>query len=94
MDRSPADRTTAVLDVRGMLRASENHVVEAALARRPGVAHVEANPVAQTANVTYDPSVTSLVELRRWVQDCGFHCAGQSVPNHICRYLLLLAFWA
>jgi Cu2+-exporting ATPase len=77
-------RSTAILDVHPMLRASEKAVVEAVLGRRPGVERVEANPVAQTATVTYDPAKTSLAELRRWIQECGLHCAGQSVPEHIC----------
>ena len=42
---------------------------------------VEANPVSQTATVTYDPAETSLEDLRDWVEDCGYHCAGQSVPS-------------
>jgi Cu2+-exporting ATPase len=71
-----------------MLRASEKAVVESALGRRPGVEEVEANPVAQTATVVYDPSVTSVEKLRRWIADCGFHCAGQSVPDHICDPLM------
>jgi Cu2+-exporting ATPase len=85
----PAERSsTAVLDVRGMLRASEKQVVEAVLRRRPGVERVEANPVAQSATVTYDTSVTSVADLRRWVEECGFHCAGQSVPSHVCDPML------
>ncbi|HEX6676600.1 MAG TPA: heavy metal translocating P-type ATPase [Actinomycetes bacterium] len=79
---------TVVLDVRGMLRASEKGVVEAVLARRPGVERVEANPVAQTATVAYHPEQTSVVELRRWVEECGYHCAGQSVPSHVCDPLM------
>jgi P-type Cu2+ transporter len=82
------ERSTAILDVHPMLRASEKAVVEAVLGRRPGVERVEANPVAQTATVTYDPAKTSLAELRRWVEECGLHCAGQSVPEHICDPLL------
>jgi P-type Cu2+ transporter len=83
-----AKRVTAVLDVHPMRRGSEKAVVEAVLGRRPGVERVEANPVAQTATVTYDAARTSLAELRRWVQECGLHCAGQSVPEHICDPLL------
>src|SRR6266511_1033835 len=81
-------RTIAVLDVHPMLRGSEKAVVEAVLGRRPGVERVEANPVSQTATVTYDTTKTSLADLRRWVQECGLHCAGQSVPEHICDPLL------
>jgi Cu2+-exporting ATPase len=84
MERAPKERSTAVLDVRGLNWASEKNIVEAVLGRRPGVLHVEANPVAQTATVTYDQRATSLADLRRWVTDCGYHCAGQSVPAHIC----------
>jgi Cu2+-exporting ATPase len=78
------DEATAVLEAEGMLRASEKAVVETVIRRRAGVKDVEANPVSQTATVTYDPGVTSVEELRRWVIDCGYHCAGQSVPEHIC----------
>jgi hypothetical protein len=41
---------------------------------------VEADPVAQTATVVFDPARISLAELRRWVEECGYHGAGQSVP--------------
>ena len=77
-------RVTAVLHVGGLNWASEREVVERFLGRRPGVLSVEANPVGQTATVTYDTATTSLAELRRWIEDCGFHCAGQSVPTHVC----------
>jgi Cu2+-exporting ATPase len=48
------------------------------------VLEVEVNPVAQTATVVFDPARISLAELRTWVTECGYHCAGQSVPSHIC----------
>jgi Cu2+-exporting ATPase len=83
-DRSPGKTATTVLHVGGLGWASEKAVVERVLSRRPGVQMVEANPVAQTATVTFDTSQTSVAELRRWVQECGFHCAGQSVPTHVC----------
>jgi P-type Cu2+ transporter len=75
--------TTVVLEASGMLRASEKSVVEAAIGRRPGVREVEANPVSQTATVTYDPRETSIDELRDWIEECGYHCAGESVPEQI-----------
>ena len=73
-----------VLDVRGVQWASEKARVETILRRRPGVLSVEANPVAQSATVTLDPTQTSVEALRDWIRDCGYHCAGQSVPNHVC----------
>ncbi|MDX8034851.1 heavy metal translocating P-type ATPase [Lentzea sp. BCCO 10_0856] len=76
--------STAVLDVSGLRWASEQNVVNAKLGRQPGVLDVSVNPTAQTATVVFDPSHTSVATLRQWVIDCGYHCAGQSVPHHIC----------
>ncbi|WP_010696458.1 heavy metal translocating P-type ATPase [Saccharopolyspora spinosa] len=78
------ESSTAVLDVRGLLWASEQNVIAARLGRQHGVRSIEVNPVAQTATVVFDPSRTNVGDLRRWVRDCGYHCAGQSVPHHIC----------
>jgi P-type Cu2+ transporter len=75
---------TTTLHVGGLNYASEKAVVERVLGGRPGVLSVEANPVAQTATVVYDPEATSVGQLRAWVRDCGYHCAGQSVPGHVC----------
>ena len=61
------------LHVGGLQYASEKAVVEQVLGRRPGVLEVEANPVAQTATVTFDPTETSVADLRRWVEECGYH---------------------
>ena len=80
---SPAPETI-VLHVGGLQYATEKAVVDQVLGRRPGVLAVDTNPVAQTATVTFDPSQTSIEDLRRWVEECGKHCAGQSVPGHIC----------
>ncbi|MDP3891057.1 cation-translocating P-type ATPase [Nocardioides sp.] len=79
---------TAVLEVSGVQWATSKNVAEAVLSRQPGVLTVDANPVAQTATVTYDPKRTSISELRDWVRECGFHCAGQSVPSHVCDPML------
>ena len=68
----------------GVHWASSKSIAESVLSRRPGVLAVEANSVAQTATVTYDSASTSVAELRDWIRDCGFHCAGQSVPRHVC----------
>ena len=75
---------TVVLDLRGLQWASQQAAASAVLGRRAGVVDVAVNPVAQSATVVYDPSVTSVAELRAWVQECGYHCAGQLVPNHVC----------
>lgn len=75
---------TVVVELDGLHRATETKAVEAALGRRPGVVAVEANAVGQTATVSYDPTATTVEELAGWVRDCGYHCAGESVPDHLC----------
>ncbi|WP_454850127.1 heavy metal translocating P-type ATPase [Promicromonospora soli] len=83
-DQTMAGHSTAVLDLRGLHWASQQNVASSVLRRRPGVVEATVNPVAQTATVVFDPAVTSVRDLRGWVVDCGYHCAGQSVPAHLC----------
>jgi P-type Cu2+ transporter len=79
-----AQRESVVLHVGGLQYASEKAVVERRLGAQPGVLAVDANPVAQTATVAYDPAQTNVATLKRWVDECGYHCAGRSVPGHLC----------
>jgi Cu2+-exporting ATPase len=85
-DGRPATARAAevVLHVGGLLDVMDGRGVERRLTARPGVLHVEANALNQTATVHYDPATTSLPELELFVQECGFHCAGRSVPGHVC----------
>jgi len=64
--------------------ATSAAVVETTLRRRRGVLEVVASAVSQTATVTYDPDSTNVAELSGWVRDCGYHCSGASVPEHVC----------
>jgi P-type Cu2+ transporter len=80
---APTSETT-VLHIGGLHYASERSVVERALGNRSGVLAVEANPVVQTATVTFDSAHTSVADLQAWVEECGYHCAGLSVPGHVC----------
>src|SRR5262249_55626132 len=75
---------TTVLQVGGLSWAREKAGGERGVGRRPGVRLGEGNPGSQTATVTFDTAQTSVAELRRWVEECGYHCAGQSVPSHLC----------
>jgi len=75
---------TTVLHVGGLNWASEKAVVEGVLSREPGVGLVEANPVAQTATVTFDTVQASLADLRSCVEACDYHSVGQSVPSYVC----------
>ncbi|MGB8021948.1 MAG: heavy metal translocating P-type ATPase, partial [Candidatus Nanopelagicales bacterium] len=75
---------TVTLQVAGLLWASSDSVIDSVLSRRPGVLEVHANAHSGTATVTFDPSLTTLGQLAGWVRDCGFHCEGISVPDHVC----------
>ncbi|MBB1512070.1 heavy metal translocating P-type ATPase [Tessaracoccus sp. MC1627] len=75
---------TTVLEAGGLHWATSESVIEKTLLGVPGVLAVEASAVSQTATVTYDPNQTSVAQLVGWVNDCGYHCTGQSVPGHIC----------
>src|SRR5712691_3834627 len=82
--QSAGSERSVVLEVDGLQWATEKNVVDAVLGRRPGVVAVEANPAAQTATVTFDPARTTIGDLAGWVRDCGYHCRGASVPDHVC----------
>jgi Cu2+-exporting ATPase len=84
MTTTTPELRTEVLDLGGLRYASQKATVEAALGRRPGVEQVDANPATLTATVTFDTSAVTLEDLQAWIRDCGFHCAGYSVPGHIC----------
>jgi hypothetical protein len=45
---------------------------------------VSVNPVSGWTTVAYDPGKTSLSTIRAAIEDCGFHCAGEAVPKHLC----------
>jgi len=75
---------TTVLHVGGLQWATSARGIEHTLTARAGVLAVEANSLSQTATVTFDPTRTSLDELEGWIRDCGYHCAGESLPSHVC----------
>lgn len=78
----------AVLEIGGVNWASSAPLAEKVLLARPGVVSASVNAVAQTATVTFDEDETSVADLAAWVRECGYHCAGQSVPEHLCDPLL------
>jgi copper chaperone CopZ len=68
----------------GLQWATSKAAVESVLGWQEGVASVEANAVAQTATVAFDPRRTSVAAIAGWIRDCGYHCRGLSVPEHLC----------
>ena len=85
---TPEHTATAVLEVSGVRWASQKATAEAVLSRRPGVQSVDVHPVSQTATLAYDPTLTTVAELSAWIRECGYHCSGRSVPDHLCDPML------
>src|SRR5664280_2030935 len=81
---TPTPTRMTVLHVGGLQWATSARSVEHTLTARPGVIDVEANALSQTATVIFDPTRTSLDDLQTWIRECGYHCAGESVPTHLC----------
>lgn len=77
-------RDSTVLSVEGMQFASEQHRVTSHVGHLDGVTDVEMNPVSQSATITFDPDVTSAELLAAAVTECGYHCAGRPMPEHLC----------
>jgi Cu2+-exporting ATPase len=79
-----AEMREAILQVGGLLDVMDGRGIERRLSSRSGVLHVSANALNQTATVHYDPTTTTQADLQRWIRECGYHCAGRSVPGHVC----------
>ena len=75
---------TVTLDVGGMLSMLDYQGVEKQLSRLPGVTRVSASTASSTATVDYDETVTNVTAIKDKITECGFHCTGQIMPNHIC----------
>lgn len=75
---------TRTLDASSVQWASSKAVAEKLLRVRPGVTEVDVNPASQTATITFDPDITDVAHLSTWIEDCGLHCAGESLPEHLC----------
>ena len=75
---------TSIVEVGGMLSALSARGVEKQLAKLPGVSKVEVNYVAGSATVTYDQTAVDLKAIKARVHECGYHCAGEQLPRHVC----------
>ena len=76
--------TTSILDVGDLFSVLGAHGIERQLGRVAGVNRVSVNPVSGSTTVAYDPAKTSLSILQTAIKECGFHCAGEAVPRHVC----------
>ena len=76
--------TTSTLDVGGLFSALDAHGIERQLQRIAGVGRVSVNPVSGSTTVVYDSGKTNLTEIQAAIEECGFHCAGEALPKHVC----------
>ncbi len=76
--------TTSTLEIGGLLSILGARGVEKQLQKIQGVGRVSVNPVSGSATVTYDNGKTSVPALQAAIKECGFHCAGEALPKHVC----------
>ena len=76
--------TTSTLEVGGLFSALDAPGIERQLQRIVGVGRVSVNPISGSTTVMYDPETTSLRAIEAAIRECGFHCAGEALPRHIC----------
>jgi len=75
---------TSIIEVGGLVSSLSARGVEKQLTKLPGVKKVEVNYVAGSATVVYDEMVIDLKAIKARVHECGYHCAGEQLPKHIC----------
>lgn len=75
---------TATIEVSGLVSVLSAQGIEKQLLRLPGVHTARVNYVAGSATVTYDEGVTRLPAIEAGVRECGYHCAGERIPRHLC----------
>ncbi|MDI6772319.1 MAG: heavy metal translocating P-type ATPase [bacterium] len=73
-----------VVRVDGLLSVMSARGVEKHLSRHPGIHRIEANFMNGTATVAFDEAVITLAEIKRLIAECGYHCAGEATPKHVC----------
>jgi P-type Cu2+ transporter len=75
---------TSVIELAGLFSALSAAGVEKQIGRLAGVHKIEVNYVAGSATVTYDETRVDLNAIKARVHECGYHCAGELLPKHVC----------
>ena len=76
-------RVEAVFEASGLTHGSSAPALQTFLLRHRGVYGAEANSLNETVVVQYDPVALSEAAIRRLIEECGYHCRGQSMPKHL-----------
>ena len=76
--------TTSTLDVGDLFSILGARGIEKQLMRIGGMIHVAVNPVSGATTVDFDSGKTDLAAIQSAIKACGYHCAGQAMPKHVC----------
>ena len=76
--------TKITLEVGDLFSVLGAQGLERQLQRVAGIAHASVNPVSGSTTIEYDPAKTSVSVIQAAIEDCGFHCAGEALPRHVC----------
>ncbi|MFZ5673225.1 MAG: heavy metal translocating P-type ATPase [Pseudomonadota bacterium] len=74
---------STTLDVGGMVSMLDYQCVEKQLRQLRGIHQAGSNPASNSVSVEYDETKISVPEIKKKIRECGFHCAGEVVPNHL-----------
>ena len=74
----------STIEVGGLVSTLSARGVEKQLAKLTGVKKAEVNYVAGSATVVYDETAIDLKAIKARVHECGYHCAGERTPKHVC----------
>ena len=76
--------TTMTFRVDGLFQVLDHSAIEKRLSRLPGVLGVRVTGAGDSASITYLENEVTADEVIEAIDACGFHCRGQSVPEHVC----------
>ncbi|MEP7032259.1 MAG: heavy metal-associated domain-containing protein, partial [Pseudolabrys sp.] len=76
--------TTSTFNVGDLLSILSARGIEKQIKHIAGVGRVSVNPVSGSTTVVYDPAKTSSLAIEAAIKECGYHCAGEAMPNHLC----------
>ena len=75
---------TVTVDVGGLFQVLDITLVAKQLEKLPGVHEVNVNYGSGSATVSFDPAQTSLAQIESRIRECGYHCGGEVLPEHLC----------
>ena len=75
---------TVTLEVKDLLSPLSIRGVEKQLRSTPGVRRADVNPANASATVEFDDSAVTVERIQERIRDCGYHCTGELVPQHVC----------